>query len=426
MKKSVFTTMIVVLLVSSLAISVFAGTMAIDSNKTETSEAEIEKSRIRLLELALEPKEPYAAAKTWAEGVKARNGALQYAVMSPNLKSEYYSEFAGLGWVTGVSSPWMESYEIREIYRKDNDTYRFEVIFTYTDSTKSSFITREYVTANSFNGSWLISAIEKVDIGGEITKLTLGEGQKPESFFVEDISAKTGYYDKANVIIGSETKIYEGYTDNELSSSDLKEGTNVLVTFTDDPRIMIYPVSAEARTIRVLGEDIFNSFSDDGTSSSKEELEGTGSIVYENIQYGFGLTLPGSWGGFAVVTDEWEGRPIGDSTGNPSGVLSGDNVAETGLIMNIRHPLWIEENPRQDIPIMILTIDQWNSLENGKFHIGAAPISPKELCRNSKYVFVLPARYNYAFLPGHEEVERILDKKPLKPLKITRSETAEA
>jgi hypothetical protein len=463
MKKSIFTPIIAVLLVSCLAISVFAGTMTIDSNKTGTSENEIENTRILLLERALEPKEPYAAVKSWAEGVKTRNGALQYAVMSADLKSKYYSEFVGLGWVTGVSSPWVESYEIRELYRKDNDIYRFEVVFTYTDSTKSHFTTKEYVTANKFNDSWFISAIEKVDIGGKITKLTMSEDQKLESFFVEDISANIGYYDKANVIIGSETKIYEGYTDNELHASDLKEGTNVLVTFTGDPMIMIYPVSAEARIIRVFGEDMFSSFGYDGSSSpkdepedaaspkeeleetepSKEELEGTSSIVYENTQYGFCFTLPGSWGGFSIVTDEWKGIPIGDSTGEPagehsvepSGEISGepsgepseDGAVETGTIINLRHPLWTEENPRQDIPIMILTIDQWNSLENGTFHIGAAPIGPTELGRSNKYVFALPARYNYAFPPGYEEVELILEKKPLKPkpLEISRPQTAE-
>ena len=63
---------------------------------------------------------------------------------------------------------------------------------------------------------------------------------------------------------------------------------------------------------------------------------------------------------------------------------------------------------------MIFTIEQWNELQQEKFHIGAAPIGPMELGRNSKYVFALPARYNFAFLPGFEEVEEILENNPLK------------
>jgi len=62
---------------------------------------------------------------------------------------------------------------------------------------------------------------------------------------------------------------------------------------------------------------------------------------------------------------------------------------------------------------MIFTRAQWNSLQRGDFHIGAAPIGPSELARNSKYVFALPARYNYAFPIGFEEVEIILKNNPL-------------
>jgi len=62
---------------------------------------------------------------------------------------------------------------------------------------------------------------------------------------------------------------------------------------------------------------------------------------------------------------------------------------------------------------MVLTVGQWNSLQQNKFHIGAAPINPSELGRNSRYVFALPARYNYAIPTGYEEVAKILQDKPL-------------
>jgi hypothetical protein len=53
-------------------------------------------------------------------------------------------------------------------------------------------------------------------------------------------------------------------------------------------------------------------------------------------------------------------------------------------------------------------------LEQDKLHIGAAPINPKELGRNSKYVLALPARYNFAFPTGFEEVDKIIEQNPLK------------
>ena len=134
---------------------------------------------------------------------------------------------------------------------------------------------------------------------------------------------------------------------------------------------------------------------------------GTGSIVYNNTQYGFRFTLPQSWNGYKIVKSEWDGV---DSQ-------SGKTI-DIGSIISIRHPLWTAQNPRQDIPIMIFTLAQWNALQQGKFHIGAAPIGPSELGRNSKYVFALPARYNYAFPTGYQEVENILNGKPLKPTAI--------
>ena len=182
MKKRVLTTVLIGLLLI-MAISVFADSIdgsaapgaingsviagSIDdsisagskdvSDSTETSETEIEQT---LPERGLEPEEPYAAVKSWAEGVKIRDGAAQYAVMSQDLKDEYYPIFVDLGWVTGTSSPWVESYEIAENYRFDNDTYRYKVAFTYTDSTKSRFSEIQYVTVKKYDNCWLVSSIE--------------------------------------------------------------------------------------------------------------------------------------------------------------------------------------------------------------------------------------------------------------------------
>lgn len=134
-----------------------------------------------------------------------------------------------------------------------------------------------------------------------------------------------------------------------------------------------------------------------------EEL--SDSITYKNTEYGFTFNLPKTWMNYSIVTDKWEGLAI--STSNS------EEVTETGPMISIRHPQWTAENPRQDIPIMIFTIEQWDSLQQEKFHIGAAPIGPRELNRNEKYVFALPARYNFAFPNGYEEVEQILEGKPL-------------
>jgi hypothetical protein len=118
-------------------------------------------------------------------------------------------------------------------------------------------------------------------------------------------------------------------------------------------------------------------------------------LAYENTEYGFSITLPESWMGYTTVVEEWQGTDA-----------NGDEV--TGPMILIRHPEWTEEHIRQDIPIMILTHEQWKAIQQAELRVGAAPIPPTELGQNKNYVFALPARYNYAFPTGYEEVEQIL------------------
>ena len=120
----------------------------------------------------------------------------------------------------------------------------------------------------------------------------------------------------------------------------------------------------------------------------------TSAVLYKNTEYGFQISLPESWRGYFVIIDKWS-----DNSLNPT---------ENGPLISIRHPQWTAPNPRQDIPIMVFTLTQWNDMQADKFHIGAAPINPTELYRNAQHVFALPARYNFAFQTGIEEIEQIL------------------
>ncbi len=129
-------------------------------------------------------------------------------------------------------------------------------------------------------------------------------------------------------------------------------------------------------------------------------------VVYKNSQYGFSFSLPESWTGYEIVVGSWEGYTLTDSPGVRS--------AWTGPMLSIRHPKWTAQDRRQDIPIMIFTLEEWNALQQEKFHIGAAPMNPSELARGDNHVFALPARYNYAFPEGFEEVEYILRQHPLR------------
>jgi len=126
------------------------------------------------------------------------------------------------------------------------------------------------------------------------------------------------------------------------------------------------------------------------------------SLTYDNTKYGFKFTLPLSWTGYTLVNSTWQGRNV--ATGA---------VEETGPLILIRHPLWTAAAKRQDIPIMVFTLNQWSKVISEKMSLGAAPIPPSELGRNATYVFALPARYNYAFPTGYQEVDQIIQSKPL-------------
>jgi hypothetical protein len=62
---------------------------------------------------------------------------------------------------------------------------------------------------------------------------------------------------------------------------------------------------------------------------------------------------------------------------------------------------------------MVFTLAPWQFIEREDMAVSAAPIGPSELGRNAKHVFALPARYNFAALPGWQEVDDILQHKAL-------------
>jgi hypothetical protein len=131
---------------------------------------------------------------------------------------------------------------------------------------------------------------------------------------------------------------------------------------------------------------------------ARRKLWSSGSIVYENSEYGVRVKLPKSWNGYKVTIRQWQGA-------GPSG----EELLEFGPKIVIDHPKSTEENPRQDIPIMVFTLAQWEKVDKEEISVSAANMRPAELDRNCRYVFALPPRYNYGFFEGYEEVALIID-----------------
>jgi hypothetical protein len=163
------------------------------------------------------------------------------------------------------------------------------------------------------------------------------------------------------------------------------------------PLLFLFPALLEgcAQSPETYPPDLSTSFSTEQPAFPVE---------YRNTELGFSFSLPASWEGFSIRQSNWEGLKSGDL---------GDELVEQGPIISIVHPKSTVQQPRQEIPLMVFTIEQWDQMQRGEWHIGAAPISPLELGQNSRYVFALPTRYNYAFPEGWEEVEQILQGQPL-------------
>ena len=151
--------------------------------------------------------------------------------------------------------------------------------------------------------------------------------------------------------------------------------------------------------IGILGYRMFNKPPVQTTSTTTKLT----SITYHNTQYGFDFKLPLTWDNYPIVSSKWTGISLDES----------NSINYDGPKISIRHPLWTSENTRQDIPIMIFTLAQWDLIQQEKISVSAAPIGPSKLGQNSKYIFALPARYNFAYETGWEEVETIIKTNPL-------------
>lgn len=137
-----------------------ANAVKVESPKPDTSEKE-KKANIRAedLEAALIPTSPEDAVGKWAEGVKTRNGALQYAVMTTDLRKQVYSDFEQTYWSTGASSPWVERYSIVPTTQPDVFTYEYRVEMTTATSTGYAGTDTYTVTVVREGGGWYISKV---------------------------------------------------------------------------------------------------------------------------------------------------------------------------------------------------------------------------------------------------------------------------
>lgn len=123
-----------VVALSFLLVTVIAGGIRADADPLSVKLMLLQR-RLELLETAFAPKTYREVVEKWAEGVKSRNGAVQFAVLSPELRDQLQHQFEELMWVTGTSSPWVEQYSITSEQDLGETTRRFAVQFQLATST---------------------------------------------------------------------------------------------------------------------------------------------------------------------------------------------------------------------------------------------------------------------------------------------------
>lgn len=124
--------------------------------------------QVALLEEAVAANTPREAVETWVRGVKERNGALQYAILSPELKEQKQDAYESCGWVTGVSSPWIRDYHIVSESKTAEDTWTYDVKYFWETSSGPSgdslctVIVKQY--EQNGNKKWYVSQVLNQDL----------------------------------------------------------------------------------------------------------------------------------------------------------------------------------------------------------------------------------------------------------------------
>ncbi len=123
--------------------------------------------RSRLLEEAMRDVgacTPDKAADIWAGGLKKRSGAMQYAAMTNKLREIYAAELdkSFPNWVTGMSSPWVESYSVTKA-KTLGETRIYDVLFHTATSTGPAGDHKATIHITREDGYWRIGMIQTDD-----------------------------------------------------------------------------------------------------------------------------------------------------------------------------------------------------------------------------------------------------------------------
>jgi hypothetical protein len=153
------------LLTVSLPVSAWAdaGSVSNPATKGAAVTQSADKLRLEQLELAVRPDTADKAIEVFVRSLQMRNGALLFAILTPEEKARTYSQFAEQNWVLGGSSPWVKGYRVVRADQKDDATEEYKLqLFEYTSQ---GYLGNENVTVTvkKREDYWLIDKYTPVE-----------------------------------------------------------------------------------------------------------------------------------------------------------------------------------------------------------------------------------------------------------------------
>ena len=137
--------------------------LLLQSNSVSAQPENPLESQIISFMTGLQSENPKQTVELWILGVENRSGAVQYALLSPNLQRQTKKQFEKIGWSTGQSSPWVDDFRITKVEKISDEKIKFTITYDLQSSNKNFGTGQKEITLkkNPATGkrTWFITKI---------------------------------------------------------------------------------------------------------------------------------------------------------------------------------------------------------------------------------------------------------------------------
>ncbi|MEW9674451.1 hypothetical protein [Ammoniphilus sp. 3BR4] len=155
------------LLIITLVLSILFSTVHVFAQISEEEDTDLASlqrqvkllsKQVQRLEEAISPKTPQEVAFRWAEGIMTRNGALEFALLSNELREKVRNDYEMWEWsFPPGSSPRPLDFEVRKEIRNPDGSWQFEILYYIGSSTGITHTGTETITVSQYDGRWCLS-----------------------------------------------------------------------------------------------------------------------------------------------------------------------------------------------------------------------------------------------------------------------------